>query len=86
MANTDSAKKYIKVSAKKQAENNAWHTKLKNLGRKFQKAVKEKKKDAAQAVYKDLQKVLDAAAKRNVIHKNAAARKKSRLSAALKKL
>jgi len=86
MANTDSAKKYMRISAKKQAENDAWYNKLKSLGRKFQKAVNEKKKEAAQTIYKDLQKSFDAAAKRNVIHKNTAARKKSRLSAVLQKL
>lgn len=84
MPNKDSAKKYMRVSAKKQLKNNEWFSKLSNLERKFKKAVATGKKEDAATLSKELQKTLDRAARRNVIHKNAAARTKSRIVAKLK--
>ena len=43
-------------------------------------------KDKATEAFKKAQKVLDSAASKKVIHKNAAARTKSRLSKAIKNL
>jgi len=47
----------------------------------FLKLVSEKKKDEAQKMIPELYKNIDKAAKRGVIKKNNASRKKSRLSA-----
>ena len=54
-------------------------TDLKKTIKKYVKTVEEKPEDAPQQL-KAVYKKLDKAAKRNIIHKNTAARKKSRLS------
>lgn len=76
----------MRVSAKKKAQNDEWRSKLANLERKFQKAVKTKSKEEAEKIAKELQKTLDKSAKLNVIHKNTAARSKSRSQKALKNI
>ncbi len=79
------AKKYMRVSARKRAQNDRWRNRLAVLQRKFKHVLAEKKGEDARTLYQSLQKTLDAAARRHVIHRNAAARKKSRLAAALKR-
>jgi small subunit ribosomal protein S20 len=86
MPNIDSAKKYMRVSAKKKAQNDEWRSKLANLERKFHKALKDKNKTDAEKLVKELQKTLDKSAKLNVVHKNNAARSKSRFVKALNKI
>jgi len=86
MPNKDSARKYVRVSAKKKAKNDEWRSKIANLERKFRKAVTGSKKEEAQGLAKDLQKALDKAAKLNVMHKNTASRTVSRLSAAIQRI
>ena len=49
-------------------------------------AVAENNKESAMELLKDAQKVLDSTAAKKVIHKNAAARTKSRLVKAVKEL
>jgi small subunit ribosomal protein S20 len=86
MPNKDSAKKYMRVSVKKQEKNDEWRSKISNLERKFHKAVVGNKKEEAQGLAKDLQKALDKAARLRVLHKNTASRNVSRLSAKLQKV
>jgi small subunit ribosomal protein S20 len=86
MANRDAAKKYMRVSATKRARNNEWRSTLHNLRRQFKKAVATKNTAEVQTVLKTLQKTLDGAARRRVIHANTAARTKSRLAAAARRL
>lgn len=84
MAITKSAKKAIRSSARKRVF---------NLRRKRQVAravksvqdVQGKGRDEGREALRLAQKALDKAAKRGVIKKNAASRKKARLSASLKK-
>ena len=78
----------------KRARHNAGRYKLKHSQRSqartavkaVKNAVVEKDKEAAIALLKKAQKVLDSTAAKKVIHKNAAARTKSRLTAAVKKI
>ena len=86
MPNKDSAKKYVRVSAKKKAKNDEWRSKIANLERKFRKAVAGSKKEEAQTLAKDLQKTLDKAAKLKILHKNTASRSVSRFSAAIQRI
>jgi len=86
MPNVESAKKYMRVSAKKKAQNDVWRSLLANLERKFHKALKDKNKTEAEKLVKDLQKTLDKSAKLNVVHKNNASRSKSRFVKALNKI
>jgi small subunit ribosomal protein S20 len=81
-----SAKKYMRVTDRKTIRNK----KVKGV---FRNAVKETKENVAagkvqeaQELLKKAIKALDKAAQKKVIKKNTAARKKSRLNAAVKKL
>lgn len=76
----DSAKKYMKVTAKKTEENRktrgAYRSAIKNL----EKAVHDGDKKGMEKFLLLSQKTLDKAVQKNVIKKNTAARKKSRLN------
>ena len=78
MANTKSAKKSISVSEKKTGFNKATRTAAKSAVKKAELAVKSKSPEAVAAVQAS-QSALDKAAKKDIIHPNNAARKKSRL-------
>jgi small subunit ribosomal protein S20 len=59
---------------------------LKTFMRKLESLVSAKKKEEALAIYKLVASKLDRAASRNVIHKNTASRKKSRLMKRVSKI
>lgn len=86
MPNIDAAKKYMRVSARKGAQNTQWRSKIEQLQRKFRKAIAAKNAGDAQSLFQTLQKTLDAAARRRVIHTNTAARTKSRLAASVRSI
>ncbi len=81
-----SAKKALRSSLRKRVYNvrtqGAMHDVLKKIG----KSVTTGKKAEAEALLKDAYQVIDKAAKRGILKPNTAARKKSRLVAAIKKL
>ncbi|HHY09436.1 MAG TPA: 30S ribosomal protein S20 [Firmicutes bacterium] len=79
MATSRSAKKRILVNEKKRRANMARKTALKNNVRRFEQAL-ENDPENAPAYLKKAIRALDKAAARGIIHKNTAARKKSRLS------
>jgi len=85
MANTRSAAKQARGSIRREAHNKSIKSKLHTLEKKFLAAVAAEKAEDANALYRLLSSVLDKAAKTRVIHRNNASRKKSRLSARLKK-
>jgi len=85
MANTKSAAKSARQSARKHQLNAGVITVLKTEQKKFRKAIAEGKTDVAKAEFVQLTSDLDKAAKRGMIHRNAADRKKSRLTKALAK-
>jgi small subunit ribosomal protein S20 len=78
MANCKSAKKRIKVISAKTARNKAVKSNLRTTLKKADGALRQGSGDTEAAVRLAIKKV-DQAAARNLIHKNAAARKKSRL-------
>lgn len=80
MANIRSAKKRILVNKTKAMQNKIIKTQLKSAIRKFDAAVLAGNKDVASEAYRLAVKKVDQAAARGVIHKNAAARKKSQLT------
>lgn len=80
MANIKSAKKRIKVIAKKTMENKIVRTRTKTSMKKVLTAVNDKDKDTAVALLKNAYADIDKAAKKGIYHKNNAARKKSRLT------
>jgi small subunit ribosomal protein S20 len=73
------AKKRARQNTKRAARNTATKSALKTAAKKFLAAVETKDKENALALYNAVVGLYDRAATRGVIHKNAAARKKSRL-------
>ena len=61
-------------------------TDLKKTTKKFLASVKDKDKDNAQSNLNELYKKLDKATKRNILHKNTVARRKSKFSKQLASL
>lgn len=78
MANTKSAKKAVRGSARKRSHNLMWKTKFKQQLKAVQKAIVAKEtQEVILDKFRVLQKSLDKAAKEKVIHKNKANRVKS---------
>lgn len=84
MPNTKSAKKRLRQSLERRTRNRAVKSTMKTQLRQVREAVAAGNVAEAQAGFKTAQKKLDQAAAKGVIHKNAAARLKSRLSARIK--
>ena len=79
MPNIKSAKKRVKVNAKKAAANKAANSALKTDIKKANFAIETNAADK-DVLVKDAVKKIDKAAANNLIHKNCAARKKSNLA------
>ena len=77
---TQSAKKALRGSKTKKAMNDRNKKDIKETVKAIEKLVKEKKKDEAKKMLPEAYSAIDKAAKRGVIKKNTAGRKKSRLS------
>lgn len=86
MANIASAKKKARQAVKHRVRNVAQKSMIRSLIKKTVKAVEAKDKKAAEAAYAEMAPVLDRYSTRNMIHKNKAARHKSRLTAAIRAL
>jgi len=86
MANIKSAQKRIKVIETKTLRNKMIKSALKTTIKKFEAAVADGNSDNSKAAYTTATKALDMAASKGVIHKNKAARTKSRLAAKLNAL
>ena len=80
MPNIKSAKKRVKVIATKTLQNKMFKTSMKTAIKKFYAAVESGDVVAAQEAYKAATKKIDVAASKGIIHKNAAARKKSQFA------
>lgn len=80
MANIKSAMKRIKVTDRQTLENKSRKSELKTYIKKFEAAVESGNLDEARELLKVVDKLLKKATAKNVIHKNAAARKLSGLS------
>ena len=85
MANIKSAMKRIKVIEKKTLRNKIVKTSVKTAVKKFESAVAAGNLDEAKTLLSAAVCEIDKAASKGIIHKNAASRKKSRLSIALNK-
>ena len=84
MANTKQAAKRARQAVKQRAHNMAQRTELRTAIKKVKAAVVAGDKTQAEAVFKASSSTIDSIADKNIIHKNKAARHKSRLSAAIK--
>lgn len=81
MANIKSAKKRAKQAETRRARNASARSMLRTAVKKVVKALDAKDAAAAEAAFTVAQPILDRYATRGLIHKNKAARHKSRLSA-----
>lgn len=86
MPNIKSAKKRVKVIEKKTQINRAHKTAMKTAIKKFDEAVIEGNKDNAKVLFNDAVKKIDRGVSQGILHKNNAARKKSKLALRLAKL
>ena len=84
MPNIKSAKKRVKVTAKKTLRNRMVKSALRSTVKKFEAAVAADPANA-QLQLKDTTSAIDKAAAKGVMHKNAANRKKARLAKQLAK-
>jgi small subunit ribosomal protein S20 len=86
MANTKQAAKRAKKSIKQRSANVSLRTTLRSAIKKVQKAISAGDQKAAELVLKAEQATIDAIADKRIIHKNKAARHKSRLAHQIKAL
>lgn len=86
MAHSKSALKRWRQNERHRARNKPVRTSARTAVRKTRAAIANGSVEDATAVLRDASSVLDRAAKHNVIHRNAAARHKSRLMRALNRI
>jgi small subunit ribosomal protein S20 len=86
MANTASAQKRIRQTAKRTARNQARKSRMRTFVKKVETAIAGGDKDAAAAALTAAQPEMQRAATKGVMHANTVARKLSRLSARVKAL
>lgn len=84
MANSASATKRARQSVKRRERNVSHMSRVRTFIKNVVKAVARGDKGAAEASYKSAVPVIDATVSKGLIHKNKAARHKSRLNARIK--
>ena len=84
MANTAQARKRARQSVSRRERNMALRSKLRTFVKNVVKAIDLKDKSLATENYKKAVPVIDASVSKGIIHKNKAARHKSRLNKQLK--
>ena len=84
MANIASARKRARQSEKRRQHNASLRSRLRSAVKDVRKAIEAGDKNAAQGILQRATSVIDSVADKDIIHKNKAARHKSRLSAAIK--
>jgi len=80
MPNIKSAKKRVLVSEKKALQNKMVKSALKTAIKKYEAALTSGNKEDASKLYLEAVKKIDQAVAKGVLHKNTAARKKSRFT------
>ena len=86
MANTKSAEKRAREAIERRGRNVAHRSKVRSAVRKVVTAIQAGNKAEAAAALKAAAPVIDAMARKGIIHRNKAARHKSRLAAQIKAL
>jgi small subunit ribosomal protein S20 len=84
MANTASARKRARQSETQRQHNTSLRSEFRTAVKNVNKAIEAGDKSAAATVYQRAVSTIDSIADKNIIHKNKAARHKSRLAAAIK--
>lgn len=86
LPNIKSAKKRVKVIEAKTLQNKMLKSQLRTIVKKYKLAVESGNKDEAVAAYKAAVKKVDQAVNHGILHKNAAAHKKSQFTLMLNKM
>ncbi|MGV6851194.1 MAG: 30S ribosomal protein S20 [bacterium] len=86
MANIKSAKKRAKQAEVRNRRNASYRSVVRTFIKRVIAAIAAGDKEAAQQAYKDAVPVIDRVARKGIIHRNKAARHKSRLNAAIVKM
>jgi small subunit ribosomal protein S20 len=86
MAQHKSAKERIRQSKRRNAINTARTSRVRSFIKKVETAIASGDKSAAQSAFKEAQPEIHRGVRMGVLHRNAAARKLSRLSARIKAL
>lgn len=86
MANIASAKKRARQAVLRNQRNSSQRSMMRTFMKKVINAIEAKDKDAATEAFKSAVPLLDKAANKGLIHKNKAARHKSRLNAQINAL
>jgi len=84
MANSKQARKRARQARAQNTHNTALRTRLRTAIKKVRKAIATGDKVAASAQFQTSTSVIDSIADKKLVHKNLAARNKSRLAAAIK--
>lgn len=91
MANTKSAKKRIEINKRNRLQNRYYKSSVKTLIKiffqnleKYKTSPNQEEKEKLKKILNSIYSLMDKGTKKNIFHKNAAARKKSKLSAYLK--
>ena len=91
MANTKSAKKRIEINKRNRLRNRHYKSSVKTLIKiffqnleKYKTSPNQEEKEKLKKILSSIYSLMDKGTKKNIFHKNAAARKKSKLSAYLK--
>jgi small subunit ribosomal protein S20 len=91
MANNKSAKKRIKINERNRLRNRFYKSSVRTLTKSFVKELKvyqisknPEEKEKLQKILSSIYSLIDKGTKKNVFHKNTAARKKAQLAAYLK--
>jgi small subunit ribosomal protein S20 len=86
MANIDSAKKRARQSEVRRNHNASLRSRMRTAVKRVRKAIADGDKEAAQRELRSAASMLDSTAGKNIVHKNMAARNKSRLAHAVKSM
>ncbi len=86
MANTAQARKRARQSVARNKHNASMRSMLRTSIKRVRQAVDAGDKTAAEEIFRKATSMIDRVADKNIIHKNKAARHKSRLAAAVKTL
>ena len=84
MANIDSAKKRARQSEVRRVHNASLRSRMRTAVKRVRKAIADGDKGASQRELRAAASMLDSTAGKGIVHKNMAARNKSRLAAAVK--
>lgn len=83
MPQTSAAKGALRQSERRRAINDRWRSKLRSIERQLKRAFAEQNAENARTLYVQLQSTVDRMARRHILHRNTAARVKSRFVAKL---